>query len=100
MREKNTSQAPANCRNARVVGLRGRSERFMASIQVELREMFGSFRFGDGPFHLGFAQDKILEHQRVHVRGEETTIRVLRRANDRFAANVEASIDDDRATSE
>ena len=42
-------------------------------------------------------QHEVLEHQRVHVRRHEAAVGVLRRADDRLAADVEAGVDDDRA---
>ena len=41
--------------------------------------------------------DEILDHQHVDARGLEAAQRVLRRADDRLAAHVEAGVDEDRA---
>ena len=41
-----------------------------------------------------FEEQKILNHQSVHVRGHEASIGILRRADDRFSADIEAGVDD------
>src|SRR5436190_9841420 len=41
--------------------------------------------------------DEVLEHEHVHLGAEEAAQRVLRRADDRLAAHVEARVDHHRA---
>ena len=48
--------------------------------------------------HVFLQQDDVFEHERVHFGAEETAIRVLGRADDRLAADVEAGVDEHRAT--
>ena len=44
------------------------------------------------------AEDKILQHENVHIGREETAVGVFRCADDRLATDIEAGIDDDGAT--
>src|SRR6185369_4411576 len=49
-------------------------------------------------FLIFFLDQEIAQHQVIHVRAHETKIGMFRRADDRFPANIERSIDDHRAT--
>src|SRR5690348_15246291 len=70
---KNMSQAAANCRSTRGVGLSGRWNHFMGiSVGFKGGQVFGPFGGGQGAGHLFFAEDKIFQHQHVHVRGQKT----------------------------
>src|SRR5690606_35490507 len=66
----------------------GRS-RFL--VEFECRYVRLPFRFARR-WLLFLVQDAILHHQHVHVRGAEAPVGVVRRANDRFTADIETGI--------
>src|SRR5262249_32896781 len=106
---KNAIQRPANCRSIRCEGLRGMSDQFMAVsstvltnlksaegthglIELELRQVVFALFLTDTLFHGFLVQHAVLEHQGVHVRGQEAAIGILRCADDRLTAHVEARV--------
>ena len=68
----------------------GRSDHFInvRLVEFELGQIFHAPVPLRVHGHLFFAQHEILQHQRVHVRGQETTVGLLRRADDRLARTL------------
>src|SRR5438132_7382864 len=93
---KPTSQITANWRSFFVSGFQSTWMRLMRncglarrSVELELRQILVDVvLFRVGLFFL--AEHVVAEHEDVHVRRHEAPIRILRRADDRLAADVEA----------
>src|SRR5580765_3278476 len=108
MARKNTIQRPENCRSIRSVGVNGLSDgenivrplqARAASIELKLSEILLAslgvcYAIGGAILD----DDEVLEHERVHLRSHEAAIGVFRSADDGFAANVEARVDEHRAS--
>ena len=91
---KQSSHAAENCRSARDVGLSGSSKKnFMTLIRFKCGEIFLALNGCDLFGAVFFAQKKILQDERIHIRREETAQSFGRLADNRFAAHIEARID-------
>ena len=70
----------------------------MWSVQFELREVrLGVAAPGVGARLLRLEQEVSLHHERVHPSRQKASVGLLGRADDRFAPNVKAGVDDGRA---
>src|SRR6185295_12452040 len=92
------SHRPANCRSSFGLGFAMTSDHCMSLVQLELRQVLFPCPRVQFLRHVFLQQDDVLEHERVHLRAEETAVRVLGRADDRLAADVEAGVDEHRAS--
>src|SRR5262249_27103770 len=92
----------ANWRSTRLGGARGMSDhcmvRLLGSVKLELGEVPHPIDLIDFLGHLSLVEYEVLQDQGIHLGGEETSVGVLRRADDGFATDVEARVDEDRTT--
>src|SRR5688500_19477938 len=94
-----TGRRPITAKPAPTIRPNERSCRVLTAVRLSVKgELLPPVRIVRKRRLAILVENAVLEHQNVHFRPHETTIRVFRRADDRLAAHVERGVDQHRAS--